>query len=163
MRDAIDIIAAKNPRYLLQGHEPLTRNFKSGAMLAQLKPSLIWLREQVLNAIRRGEDKGMVEEANLIPPGLLAGQPEAQLPYLLLREHVIDRLYNTADGSGPVSRRGNRLTSPSSGGTLKRCRHQHPEGVSFISNSSAIGTNSPLSMPGSGPYDTTFLFRSGCQ
>src|SRR5262249_62204942 len=46
--DAIDIVAQKNPRYLLHGHEPLTRNFASAAMLAQLKTDLVWLRDQVL-------------------------------------------------------------------------------------------------------------------
>src|SRR4029077_11692422 len=30
--DAIDIVVQKNPRYLLHGHEPLTRNFSSHAM-----------------------------------------------------------------------------------------------------------------------------------
>src|SRR5215467_8272560 len=29
-----------------------------------------------------------------MPPELLASQPEAHLPYFLLREHVIDRLYD---------------------------------------------------------------------
>src|SRR5713101_1649801 len=46
--DAIDIVVQKNPRYLLHGHEPLTRNFASASMLAQLKIDLVWLREQVL-------------------------------------------------------------------------------------------------------------------
>jgi glyoxylase-like metal-dependent hydrolase (beta-lactamase superfamily II) len=32
--DAIDIVVQKNPRYLLHGHEPLTRNFASASMLA---------------------------------------------------------------------------------------------------------------------------------
>jgi hypothetical protein len=31
---------------------------------------------------------------NLIPPGLLGGQPDVYQPYLILREHVIDRLYD---------------------------------------------------------------------
>src|SRR5262249_51530293 len=46
--DAIDIVVQKNPRYLLHGHEPLTRNLASAAMLAQLKSDLVWLRDQVL-------------------------------------------------------------------------------------------------------------------
>jgi glyoxylase-like metal-dependent hydrolase (beta-lactamase superfamily II) len=92
--DAIDIIVEKHPRYLLHGHQPLTQNFKSGAMLAQLKTDLVWLREQVLSAIRRGDDNATIQQANLIPPELLAHHPDAQMPYLLLREHVIDRLYD---------------------------------------------------------------------
>jgi alkyl sulfatase BDS1-like metallo-beta-lactamase superfamily hydrolase len=63
-------------------------------MLSQLKIDLVWLREQVLSAIRRGDDNATIQQANLIPPELLAHHPDAQVPYLLLREHVIDRLYD---------------------------------------------------------------------
>jgi len=34
--DAIDVVVEKHPRYLLHGHEPLTRNFTSASLLAQL-------------------------------------------------------------------------------------------------------------------------------
>jgi len=92
--EAIDIIVQKNPRCLLHGHEPLTRNFASPVMLAQLKTDLVWLRDQVLSDIRQGEERGAIHQANLIPPGLLRDQPDAYQPYLILREHVIDRLYD---------------------------------------------------------------------
>ncbi len=92
--DAIDIVAEKNPRRLLHGHEPLTQNFASASMLAQLKIDLLWLREQVLAATRRGEERGAIHQANLIPPGLLKGPPDVYQPYLILREHAIDRLYD---------------------------------------------------------------------
>src|SRR6266481_7947203 len=92
--DAIDIVVQKNPRYMLHGHEPLTRNFSSPAMLGQLKTNLSWLRDQVLTAIRRGDTRAAIHQANLIPPGLLNGRADALLPYLILREHVIDRLYD---------------------------------------------------------------------
>jgi glyoxylase-like metal-dependent hydrolase (beta-lactamase superfamily II) len=94
LMDAIDIVVQKNPRYLLHGHEPLTQNFASASILAQLKLDLAWLREQVLTATRRGDERGVIHQANLIPPGLLNGQPDVYLPYLILREHVIDRLYD---------------------------------------------------------------------
>jgi len=64
--DAIDIVVQKNPKYLLHGHEPLTRNFASASMLTQLKIDLIWLREQVLTATRRGDERGAIHEANLV-------------------------------------------------------------------------------------------------
>src|SRR5262245_6762903 len=92
--DAIDIVVQKNPRYLLHGHEPLTRNFASATMLAQLKTDLVWLRDQVLGAMRRGDERGAIHRANLIPPGLLNDQPDVYQPYLIMREHVIDRLYH---------------------------------------------------------------------
>jgi glyoxylase-like metal-dependent hydrolase (beta-lactamase superfamily II) len=92
--DAIDVVVQKNPRYMLHGHEPLTRNFSSPELLAQLKIDLVWLRDQVLTAIRRGDARAQIHRANLIPPGLLTGRPDVLLPYLILREHVIDRLYH---------------------------------------------------------------------
>jgi alkyl sulfatase BDS1-like metallo-beta-lactamase superfamily hydrolase len=62
--------------------------------LALLKTDLVWLRDQVLSAIRRGSERGAIHQANLIPPGLLKDQPDVYQPYLILREHVIDRLYD---------------------------------------------------------------------
>ena len=96
--DTIDIVVQRNPRYLLHGHEPLTRNFASAAMLAQLRTDLLWLRDQVLGAMRRGDQRGAIHQANLIPPGLLNDQPDVYQPYLIMREHVIDRLYHQNGG-----------------------------------------------------------------
>jgi alkyl sulfatase BDS1-like metallo-beta-lactamase superfamily hydrolase len=92
--DAIDILVAAHPQHVLHGHEPLTRNFASASMLALLKTDLVWLRDQVFSAIQRGEERGAIHQANLIPPGLLKDQPDAYQPYLIMREHVIDRLYD---------------------------------------------------------------------
>ena len=92
--DAIDVVVQKHPRYLLHGHEPLTRNFASAAMLAQLKTDLVWLREQVLSGIQRGDERALIHQANLTPSGLVGGNPDLYLPYLIMREHVIDRLYD---------------------------------------------------------------------
>src|ERR1700676_10144 len=92
--DAIDVVVEKHPRYLLHGHEPLTRNFASATMLAQLKTDLVWLREQVLTAVRRGDERAAIHRANLIPPNVFGAQPEVYQPYLILREHSIDRLYD---------------------------------------------------------------------
>jgi alkyl sulfatase BDS1-like metallo-beta-lactamase superfamily hydrolase len=47
-----------------------------------------------LIAIRRGDENAAIHQANLIPPELLTSHPDAQVPYLLMREHVIDRLYD---------------------------------------------------------------------
>jgi hypothetical protein len=96
--DAIDVVVRIQPQFLLHGHEPLTRNFASSAMLAQLKTDLGWLREQVTSAVRRGDERASIHAANLIPPDLLSGSPDVHLPYLLLREHVIDRLYEQSVG-----------------------------------------------------------------
>jgi len=92
--DALDVVVSKNPQHLLHGHEPLTRVFSSPLILSHLKTDLTWLREQVLTAIRRGDERAAIHQSNLIPPGFLATQADAYQPYLILREHVIDRIYD---------------------------------------------------------------------
>ena len=92
--DAIDVVVSRNPQHLLHGHEPLTRVFNSPVILGHLKTDLAWLRDQVLTAIRRGDERAAIHELNLIPPDLLANQPDVYQPYYILREHVIDRLYD---------------------------------------------------------------------
>jgi glyoxylase-like metal-dependent hydrolase (beta-lactamase superfamily II) len=91
---AITVAERKNPRVLLHGHEPLTRLFGSVETLVGLRPHLAWLRDEVLAAVRRGESRVALQQANLIPPGLLASGARVQLPYLVLRENVINRLYD---------------------------------------------------------------------
>jgi glyoxylase-like metal-dependent hydrolase (beta-lactamase superfamily II) len=92
--DAIDVVVSRNPQHLLHGHEPLTRVFSSPLILSHLKADLGWLRDQVLTAIRRGDERAAIHESNLIPPDLLANQPDSYQPYYILREHVIDRIYD---------------------------------------------------------------------
>jgi len=91
--DAIDVVVQKQPQYLLHGHQQLTQNFSSPEMLIQVKDHLRWLRDEVLAAIRRGEARPAIHQSNLIAPGLLDGRPDVLLPYLVLREHVIDRVF----------------------------------------------------------------------
>jgi alkyl sulfatase BDS1-like metallo-beta-lactamase superfamily hydrolase len=70
-----------------------------------------WLREQVLTAIRRGDERSAIHESNLIPPDLLAHQPDAYQPYYILREHVIDRIYDQNVGYWEANLQG--LAHPS--------------------------------------------------
>jgi glyoxylase-like metal-dependent hydrolase (beta-lactamase superfamily II) len=104
--DAIDVVVSRNPEHLLHGHEPLTRNFTSPLILTHLKTDLAWLRDQVLTAIRRGDERAIIHESNLIPPDLLANQPDSHQPYYILREHVIDRIYDQNVGYWEASLQG---------------------------------------------------------
>ena len=111
MFDAIDVVVSRNPRHLLHGHEPLTRVFSSPLILSHLKMDLGWLRDQVLTAIRRGDERAAIHESNLLPPDLLANQPDAHQPYYILREHVIDRIYDQNVGYWEANLQG--LAHPS--------------------------------------------------
>jgi glyoxylase-like metal-dependent hydrolase (beta-lactamase superfamily II) len=96
--DAIDVATQKKPRHILHGHEPLNRIFSSPAILAAMKAHLAWLQGEVLSGIRRGSERSALHQANLIPPGLLHGEPGAHVPYLVMRENVINRIYHQSVG-----------------------------------------------------------------
>jgi glyoxylase-like metal-dependent hydrolase (beta-lactamase superfamily II) len=98
MLAAIEQVHALKPRVLLHGHEPLTRVFTSTAMLDDLHAHVGWLRAEVLDAIRGGTDRAAIHAANLIPPGLDRSGSDVQLAYLLLRENVINRLFDQNSG-----------------------------------------------------------------
>src|SRR5215475_10175072 len=109
--DAINVVVSKNPQHLLHGHEPLTRVFSSPQILSHLKTDLAWLQDEVLKAIRRGDERAAIHEANLIPPDLLANQPDSHQPFYILREHVIDRIYDQNVGYWEANLQG--LAHPS--------------------------------------------------
>jgi glyoxylase-like metal-dependent hydrolase (beta-lactamase superfamily II) len=109
--DALDAVVSRNPQHLLHGHEPLTRVFSTTEILGHLKTDLAWLRDQVLTSIRRGDERAAIHKANLIPPDLLANQPDAYEPYYILREHVIDRIYDQNVGYWEANLQG--LAHPS--------------------------------------------------
>jgi len=108
--DAIDVIASRNPQHLLHGHEPLTRVFATPKILSHLKADLTWLRDQVLTRIQHGDERAAIHEANLIPPDLLTTQPDVYQPYYILREHVIDRIYDQHVGYWEANLQG--MTHP---------------------------------------------------
>jgi len=109
--DAIDVVVSRNPQHLLHGHEPLTRNFSSTLILIHLKTDLAWLQDQVLMMIRRGDERAAIHQLDLIPPDLLASQPDSYEPYFILREHVIDRVYDQHVGYWEANLQG--LAHPS--------------------------------------------------
>lgn len=94
---AIDLVAELRPRALLHGHEPLTRIFNSSALLQSLKPALVWLEQQVLRGIREGKSRAELHHRNLIYPAILK-EKELQLPYLVMRENLINRVYDQTVG-----------------------------------------------------------------
>ena len=98
MLAAIEQVSALKPRLLLHGHEPLTRIFDSTEMLDDLRIHLAWLREAVLREIARGSERGAIQQANLVPPTLARSPSSVHLAYLLMRENMINRLYDQHSG-----------------------------------------------------------------
>ena len=95
---AIDQLHTLKPLHLLHGHEPLTRVFSSTAMLDDLRIQLAWLRNEVLKAMRAGAERGVIQQANLMPPTLSSSSSDVHLAYLLIRENMINRLFQQNSG-----------------------------------------------------------------
>jgi glyoxylase-like metal-dependent hydrolase (beta-lactamase superfamily II) len=91
--EAMDIAVSLNPTHLLHGHEPLTRNWNSPAVLAELRTDLQWLYRETLQGIWNGMDRAAIHHRNLTPPSIHE-HPEVQLPFLVMRENVINRVYD---------------------------------------------------------------------
>lgn len=89
---AVAQVAALSPQHILHGHQPLTRVFGNMGTLVQTAHQIGWLQAQITELIRTGLSREQIHERNLIPPDL-AETPKAELPLLLMRENLIDRLY----------------------------------------------------------------------
>ena len=96
--EAIDQVHTLKPQHLLHGHEPLTRVFSSTVMLDELRPQLAWLRDEVLRAMKAGAERGVIQQTNLVPPMLSKSSSEVHLAYLLIRENMINRVFEQNSG-----------------------------------------------------------------
>ena len=70
----------------------------SNRTLAELRAPVAWLREQVLRGIASGEPRAALQQANLVAPTLERSGSPVQLAYLVLRENLIDRLFDQHSG-----------------------------------------------------------------
>jgi glyoxylase-like metal-dependent hydrolase (beta-lactamase superfamily II) len=117
--EAIAEVVARDPRFILHGHESLTRLFATTATLAELAPHLIWLNGEVRSAVRRGDERAAIQQANLIAPSLLTGAPAVQLAYLVLRENLINRVFDQSVGYWQPDMQGmDYITRADRGGLL---------------------------------------------
>ena len=102
--DAIARLTALAPKQLLHGHDPLTQNFTAHAM-APLAGALRVVRDRALAGLRAGRTLAEILDENVMPEGL-ASHPDAVVPYFLMRDNLVKRLYQQrtgywkADGEG---------------------------------------------------------------
>lgn len=117
--EAINQVNLLKPRYLLHGHVPLTRIFSSTAMLDDLRIQLTWLRDEVLRAVKSGTERGVIQQTNLIPPTLANSASDVHLAYLVIRENMINRLFQQYSGYWQNGLRGlDMLTDSDHGAAL---------------------------------------------
>jgi len=89
--DTIDKIRALGPSRLIHGHAPLTANF-TYEVLQPLKSALSSVRDAALASMREGRTLPEILAGNLMPASL-AEHPDAVVPFLLMRDNLIQRLY----------------------------------------------------------------------
>lgn len=107
--DTLALIRRLAPRLLIHGHTGLTENIGPDS-LPGLDAALQEVYTQVLQAIRAGKTLVEILERNLLP-GSLRAHPSAVVPFLLMRDNLIQRLYHQrtgywkpdGDGIEPVS------------------------------------------------------------
>ena len=102
--ETLRFITGLGPRMLIQGHTVLTEIFTAEAV-AGLLPALTELRDQAVTGTAEGMTLTALLDANYLPD-VLRAHPAAVAPYLVIRDHFLQRLYHRrtgywqADGQG---------------------------------------------------------------
>ncbi len=93
---ALRFIGELKPRMLVQGHTVLTEVFTMEAV-AGLLPALTQLRDDALAGIARGLTLTALLDAGYLPD-VLREHPAAVAPFLVMRDHFLQRLYHLRTG-----------------------------------------------------------------
>ena len=94
--ETLALIAEISPRVLVHGHTVLSEVFTAQAVPGLLR-ALTELRDVALARIRRGQSLTELLDANLLPESLRE-QPAAVPPYLVIREHFVQRMFHDHTG-----------------------------------------------------------------
>lgn len=93
---SIALVRSLRPSLLIHGHPPLTENFPI-AVLPALEAAIRTLHQGTLAALRQGRPLSDALGANLMP-ACLARHPDAVLPFVLMRENLVKRMYQQRTG-----------------------------------------------------------------
>ena len=96
MLDTLALIAEISPRMLVHGHTTLTELFTVDAVPG-LRAALTELRDRSLAGIGRGLTLTRLLKASVLPE-VLREHPAAVGPYLIIRDHFVQRLYHQHSG-----------------------------------------------------------------
>lgn len=108
--DTLALIRRLAPRLLIHGHTALTENIGPDS-LPGLDAALQEVYAQVLQAIRDGKTLVEILEHNPLP-GSLRAHPSAVVPFLLMRDNLIQRLYHQRTGYWKPDGEGIEPVSP---------------------------------------------------
>jgi glyoxylase-like metal-dependent hydrolase (beta-lactamase superfamily II) len=133
---SISWIDELKPEVILHGHETVTLFYSHWETLHRLRPHLVWLRDEILRWIHEHRTRVEVQEMNLYPAGILQPeQQDVQIPFLLMRESVINRLFLQTTGYwGPRLENVDYLTPEELGSIFGRYLGLSPEEISTAVN-----------------------------
>ena len=89
---AIQAIINSKAKTVLHGHAALTDNYSIKTMPG-LYYSLGWLNNTIMQHLSQRTNRADIHRLNLVPPEI-SDYPDAMLPFLILREGAINRLYD---------------------------------------------------------------------
>ncbi len=108
--ETIALIRALNPRLLIHGHPPLTENFTMEA-LPGLEVGLRDVYDRTLQGIGQGKTLVEIIHQNLLPSALRA-HPQAVIPFLVVRDQLITRVYQQRTGYWKPDGEGMEVLAP---------------------------------------------------
>jgi glyoxylase-like metal-dependent hydrolase (beta-lactamase superfamily II) len=108
--DALAVIRSLKPRLLIHGHPPLTENFTAEA-LPGLEVALRELHQRTLRGIADARPLVEVLHENILPASLRE-HPSAVVPYLVMRENFVKRIYHQRTGYWKVDGEGMEVLAP---------------------------------------------------
>jgi len=124
--ETLALIRSLNPRVLIHGHPPLTELFTAES-LPVLEPALRELHRRTVEHIAEGRTLSEALEENLLP-SVLRDHPSVALPYLVMRENFIKRLYHQRTGYWKADGEGIETLSPRAwAGALDLLAGQRPQ------------------------------------
>jgi glyoxylase-like metal-dependent hydrolase (beta-lactamase superfamily II) len=108
--EVIALIRSLQPRVLVHGHPPLTDLFTVDAMPA-IETALRELHQRIRTAIGEGRTLVEILHANVLPASLRE-HPASVLPYLVMRENFVKRVYHQSTGYWKPDGEGMEVLAP---------------------------------------------------
>src|SRR5262245_11771192 len=108
--ETMALIRSLQPRVLVHGHPPLTDIFTVKALPA-IEPALRELYHRVGTAVGDGRTLADILHDNILP-GSLREHPTAVMPYLVMRDNFVKRVYHQSTGYWKSDGEGMEVLAP---------------------------------------------------
>jgi len=108
--ETIALIRSLRPRLLVHGHPPLTDIFTAEGMPA-IEAALQELHQRVRTAVGDGRTLADILHDNILPASLRE-QPRAVLPYLVMRDNFVKRVFHQSTGYWKPDGEGMEVLAP---------------------------------------------------